>query len=480
MNPQSGHCVLLTGVTGFLGKVVLEQLACHLQCRRVIVLIRDKKETDGKTRFRDSVFSSPCFSLLSPAWGDLVEVVSGDLTASDLCLEPATYERLRGEVTHIIHCAGCVKFDLPVAEAAVANVSTVLNLLEFAQRCTSVQHIVSTSTAYVTLHRSGPIYETLVPLPRPADELYQDMLAGRVPKQEILKQSGHPNTYTLSKCIAEHLLVARRGFLPLTIVRPSIISASWRRPFPGWIDSLSAFAGFLAAYGNGLLRVVDADPRTILDVIPVDEVASRLVSAAFDEQSSVDGEMRILHATASLLNGLCIDLVFSQTRSYFKRNQVDSFRSPYVQYLGSRGIFFHLYDLYQRIPLFMASIFCAIRQDQRMSRKLNYLRDGISRLNREYPYFTHNSFNFRPSTHLPDEFQPEMYLEVVLNGVCTHLLSGGLKCKGVKTTTSKLVRSGSTASFCLSVPTMWILTIAFACIVISFSTASVWRITASQ
>jgi fatty acyl-CoA reductase len=41
-----------------------------------------------------------------------------------------------------------------------------------------------------------------------------------------------PNTYTFTKHLAEHLLIMEGSSLPLAIVRPSIVGASWMEPFP--------------------------------------------------------------------------------------------------------------------------------------------------------------------------------------------------------------------------------------------------------
>lgn len=41
-----------------------------------------------------------------------------------------------------------------------------------------------------------------------------------------------PNTYTFTKALAENLLVEECGSLPVAIVRPSIVSAAWKEPFP--------------------------------------------------------------------------------------------------------------------------------------------------------------------------------------------------------------------------------------------------------
>ncbi|XP_078154590.1 uncharacterized protein LOC144549710, partial [Carex rostrata] len=52
--------------------------------------------------------------------------------------------------------------------------------------------------------------------------------------------SGRPNTYTFTKAVAEHCVNENRGQLPVAIARPSIVTASFKEPFPGWIDSFNA------------------------------------------------------------------------------------------------------------------------------------------------------------------------------------------------------------------------------------------------
>ena len=41
-----------------------------------------------------------------------------------------------------------------------------------------------------------------------------------------------PNTYVYTKQLAEWLLVTEGAGLPLAIVRPSIVGATWKDPFP--------------------------------------------------------------------------------------------------------------------------------------------------------------------------------------------------------------------------------------------------------
>lgn len=41
-----------------------------------------------------------------------------------------------------------------------------------------------------------------------------------------------PNTYTYTKALAEYMVQQEAGDLNIAIVRPSIVGASWKEPFP--------------------------------------------------------------------------------------------------------------------------------------------------------------------------------------------------------------------------------------------------------
>lgn len=53
--------------------------------------------------------------------------------------------------------------------------------------------------------------------------------------------------------------------MPLIIMRPSIIGASFRDPMPGWIDSLVAAGAIYFFTGIGLLKHLKGDEDLIGD-----------------------------------------------------------------------------------------------------------------------------------------------------------------------------------------------------------------------
>ena len=63
---------------------------------------------------------------------------------------------------------------------------------------------------------------------------------GDVDAGRLFAETGHPNTYTLTKGVAEHLLAQRAGDLPLTLVLLPLRRAYDLRAFITWFDHVAA------------------------------------------------------------------------------------------------------------------------------------------------------------------------------------------------------------------------------------------------
>jgi alcohol-forming fatty acyl-CoA reductase len=420
MTDRPSRTYLLTGVTGFLGKVVLEELLRRreeLGVDRVHLLIRPRGGVGAAERFERDVAGSKCLAQMPAGWTRRVSVLEGSLEAPGLGLDAAG-EALARTATHVIHAAASVNFDLPLAEAARANIESSLNLLELARSCPGLERLVCVSTAYVTPHPGDgvPIPETLAPLPAPAADLLAAIRDGRADQAQLLAASGHPNTYTLTKSIAEHLLVARRGAVPLSIIRPSIISASLRYPFAGWIDSTAGFGAFVLLLGLGHLRVVVGEAGARLDLVPVDEVAARLLDAC---RAGREGRapVEIRHAVAGLERSAPVDACWREIHDFFRIHRVG--RAPARRYLGPRGVRFALaHLLHHRLPIAAASL-----RSGEVGRRARSLRARLEYLNAVFPYFTTRSFAFHSSLPLGHGFEPRAYVRTVCRGVYRHLLN---------------------------------------------------------
>jgi len=425
---SAGRVALVTGATGFVGKVVLEELLrrrSELGLERVWLLVRAENTAHADARLRE-LLRSPCFAGLAPGWEPRVLAVAGEITRPGLGLAPEDRERVASEVTHVIHCAASIEFDLPLAEALAVNTRGALHALELARACRWLESFVGVSTAYVTPHprpAAGTVHraeERLAPLPRDAEAIFAAIHAGHVDAERLLAETGHPNTYTLTKCLAEHLVARRAEGLPVTLVRPSIVSASRERPVPGWIDSAAAFAGLVAMIGTGRIRVVAGDRRARVDVVPCDEVASRIVAAAFEPPPR--GELRIRHAVSGLDGALPIPLCRERIVGWFAGNPVGGGLAR-LDFVGRRGPLFHAaHALRHELPGLGASAWLALRRRPDKSQAVRRLLERQRSTNRDFAYFTHATFDFETSVPLRPALEPGRYLDLVCEGVSRHLL----------------------------------------------------------
>jgi len=428
--------VLLTGATGFVGKVVLEELLrrrAELGVERVLALVRARDPEHAAARLRADVTASPCFAAHPRGWEARVEPLPGDVTRPGLGLSPALRARVAAEVTHVIHCAASVEFTRPIAEALAVNTRGALHALEIAHECASLAAYVGVSTAYVTPHPDPfgrgvhRVEEVLAPLPRDPESLYVSLCAGAEDEARLLAETGHPNTYTLTKCLAEHLSVRRARDLPVTIVRPSIVSACRTHPEPGWIDSAAAFAAFVSMIGAGRLRVLAGDPSTRLDVVPCDAVSGRIVAAAFAPPPR--GIPRIQHAVAGLSSAIPISMCREGIVDWFRNHPAGG--RPRVEYVGRRGPAIRAAQaLRHELPARGAALWLEWNSRPQQARAVRKLAERRRILNDDFAYFTHATLDFASSAKNDPPIDPERYLETVCAGVSRHLMMRSVRLRG--------------------------------------------------
>lgn len=174
----AGRNVLLTGATGFLGKVWLTMMLQRAPgIGRIYVLLRQKALRPARDRFEKMVASSPAFAPLHQRYGaelgrfiaERVEVVDGDIGQPGLGLDEATAARLHRDVDLVVNCAGLVDFDPDLRDALNTNVDGTLHVADFLAKCdhAALLHI---STCYVAGTRNGEIAEELIANYAPSGE----------------------------------------------------------------------------------------------------------------------------------------------------------------------------------------------------------------------------------------------------------------------------------------------------------------------
>src|SRR5438094_853229 len=89
---------------------------------------------------------------------------------------------------------------------------------------------------------------------------------------------GWPNIYTYTKSLGEQLVAAETDIVR-AIVRPSIVESAKDYPFPGWNEVFTTTAPIIFMTLKGQ-RQIPANPKLILDITPVDQVASVMLAVA--------------------------------------------------------------------------------------------------------------------------------------------------------------------------------------------------------
>jgi len=330
--------ILITGGTGFLGKVLLYLLLRHHpEIGRIFLLIRGDKKS-SQNRFRREILDSPALAPLRDRLGkhfdayveERVAVVAGDITEPGLITEGA--EELGDKpLDAVVHCAGLVNFEASLEKAYAINVTGVNHVIEFCRRHKAA--LLHVSTCYAAGAADGHRYEDDIPIdwaPRnqnrfnlkreiraamavierleaeshdpvrqaefvDADEFDENANEdqpdergneGRRKRwlEEQLKQVGRersiawgwPNTYSYTKSVGEQLVLAAGDELAVTVARPSVIEGALRDPHPGWNQGVNTSAPLTYMSGRGY-RFYPAKADLVLDVIPVDLAAHAMI-----------------------------------------------------------------------------------------------------------------------------------------------------------------------------------------------------------
>ena len=295
----------------------------------------------------DSPVFDPLFSRygagLSRFLAERVEVVEGDVSQPDLGLSPAVASFLKRNLDVVINSSGLTDFNPDLRDALATNVDAALNVVDFVRQSDHAG-LLHLSTCYVAGTRDGRVSEKLRPnytpagiadfdaerewaelheLVRQADQkaesepvtselrrqalekehaakdLQGAALENQVRKNRVrwlreyltnagtarAKELGWPNTYTLTKSLAESLIAKRGAGLPIAIVRPAIVETSLAKPFLGWNEGINTSASLSYLLGTSF-RQLPSNERKRLDLIPVDTVCHgmTLIAAAIIER----------------------------------------------------------------------------------------------------------------------------------------------------------------------------------------------------
>ncbi|MEB3236999.1 MAG: SDR family oxidoreductase [Candidatus Sericytochromatia bacterium] len=418
---EAMEAVLVTGATGFIGKVLVARLlhdAEALGLQRLYVLIRPKSGHAPAERLQRDLLSSPCLDGLSAAQLAKVRVVSGDPTLPGLGMEPELRETLGQDLTHVLHVAASVRFDLPLSDAALQNTHATLAMQDWAREMPRLRRLVLVSTAYVTPWRETPVVEASVTVSEDPEALFISIVAGRERESEHLARTGHPNTYTFTKALAEQIALRRQGDLPMVIVRPSIVSACRQFPRAGWIDSVAAFGAFASLVLAGRLRVILGGPGERLDIVPCDEVVSRIVAAAAEPLEP--GQVAIRHAVSGIEQGQTVAELAGAVLRHAQAMPLGA--RPEVRYLGHHGLRGRLMEWWHhQLPLTLQMLVLGVLGQSEAVSQLRWLRGNLASINATFRHFTTHTYRFVSTWPIEAPVQHDAYVGAAIAGLRRHL-----------------------------------------------------------
>ncbi|XP_058456377.1 fatty acyl-CoA reductase wat-like [Malaya genurostris] len=313
LDMYKGATILITGGTGFLGKVLLEKAIRCLNVRKIFVLIRQKEGLSAEERLfklmQDAIFGKVRQNYRNQ--DDLMaklEAVQIDLESDRLCQCSEDCERRLLQQTEIVfNVLASVKFNETIRNALQTNVAGTRKVLQLAQRMKKLRSLVHISTLYSNCQRK--VIEEKVYQDIPMDHATILQLTSTLSEQQM-DNFQHcflgpmPNTYTFSKKCAEAMIQNEFSHLPIGIFRPPIVLSTYREPVPGWTDNLNGPSGVCMWAVKGLIHVIWGDASKKANLVPVDYCVNAIIVAAYDirekhrrNESSLDGSENEMQST---------------------------------------------------------------------------------------------------------------------------------------------------------------------------------------
>ncbi|XP_044017829.1 putative fatty acyl-CoA reductase CG5065 [Aphidius gifuensis] len=301
-----GKKILITGGTGFLGKVLVEKfLRCIPKIEKIYLLVRPKKGKDPKHRL-DEIFNSALFEKVKNQRGletmhKTVGIVNGDVSLPGLGISIEDRNMLCEKISIVYHAAATVRFDELLKRAVLLNTRGTRNMLDLAKEMKNLEMFAHISTAYC--HLEEKVLEEK-PYPPPADPhkiiKCVEWMDDDVVEAMTAKILGNlPNTYAFTKALSEGLVEESMTVIPSVILRPSIVIPVWKEPIPGWTDNMNGPTGLLIGAGKGVIRTMHCDERGYADYLPVDIAVNAILGATWNFIYCKDQSRRVYNLTSS-------------------------------------------------------------------------------------------------------------------------------------------------------------------------------------
>lgn len=285
-----GRNILVTGGTGFMGKVLIEKLLYSIpDIGNIYIVMRPKRGKSINQRMED-IQRLKIFERLkheNPSALKKMIPMQGDVLFDNLGLSDVDIDCLSKNVSVVFHFAATLRLEAPIKDNVNMNTYGTQRVLNIARKLKNLSIFMHLSTAFCY-----PDYEVLdeklySPPVKPENVL--KLIEWLDDKQLTLLTPSllgpHPNCYTFSKRLAETIVGESFDELPVVIARPSIVTPALKEPVPGWVDNLNGPVGVMVGAGKGVIRTMLCDGSLTAQVISVDLAINAIIAIGMIEGS---------------------------------------------------------------------------------------------------------------------------------------------------------------------------------------------------
>uniref|UniRef100_M0ZS93 Fatty acyl-CoA reductase n=2 Tax=Solanum tuberosum TaxID=4113 RepID=M0ZS93_SOLTU len=244
---------------------------------KIYLLIRAKDKEAAFHRLKAEIMESELFKCIEEMHGKTYKLfienklipIVGNIYEPNLGMDIITSDKIAQEIDLIVDSAAITTFDERYDSALDANVNGPYQLMMFAKKCKNLKLLMHYSTAYANGEREGLILEkpftmgesitkekltsispyTNFPSLHVDNEIdlvskLKNNITNNIVLEQIMKNLGveraklygWQDTYSFTKAMGEMMINSMRHEIPILIIRPSIITSSYKEPFPGWMQ----------------------------------------------------------------------------------------------------------------------------------------------------------------------------------------------------------------------------------------------------
>lgn len=325
----NGKTILLTGATGYIGKLMLAKLMRVGNLKEILLLTRAKKGRTNEERLQNilSGFLFEEMEKYDSEFKSKLRIIRGDMELADLGVSFEDRMYVKDNVEIIIHGAATVRFDENLPIAIAINIGGSKQMLEMALEAKKLESFVYISTAYsncVLKEIDEVFYEPPMDFREALDLLKINECYLNTVTEKLIKP--WPNTYTFTKAIAEDMMRQYQDRLPIGVIRPTIgkafegllanfikpfqiqVQSTLKDPVRGFTDKIIGPFGITIGIMAGLIRIMKTHENVFPDFIPSDIVVNSVFAIAWEvsKVKKSENEEQVYNCAINSVRKVCI------------------------------------------------------------------------------------------------------------------------------------------------------------------------------